>query len=137
MANPRNILDYEGIDGAYATFRIDGVTIVFDADEPGGAAGVGRAVTIGANETVELAADADRILGKLVLVEADGKCNVQIRGGMKLPGGEAATLTPGASIVGALGPGGALGYIRAMAAAEPGRGFILDASDTAAVDVYL
>lgn len=81
---------------------------------------VGRAVAISADDTVKLAADADPVFGKLLKVEADLGCTVQVRGFCTLGGGTAATLTRGRRAIGALN-GGNPGFIRVVntaAAAE-------------------
>ncbi len=108
----------------------------------GGSSQVGLAVTFSAADTVALAADGDAIVGKLMLVESDDKCNVMTEGTMTLPGGNGATLTLGATIVGALNASSAKGYIRSAAsgtAAElvKARGRIENAGTTTAVVVTL
>lgn len=115
MPDPRNVLDFENIGGVYATYKIDGVTIIYDATKPGGSAQIGLAVTLSADDTVALTADADAVEGKLILVESDGKANVQVGGYTTFPGGLSATLTRGTTIVGALGAASARGYIRSAA----------------------
>lgn len=135
-------LSYEGVGAVRAPFEIDGVTITYDADVEGGSNKVGKLVSLTAAGLVETAGDGEEPLGKLILVEADGACLVQVRGFVTLPGGSGATLTPGKKIVGDLGPSSAEGYIREVAtgtAAELGvaRGMIIDASDTDNVVVYL
>ncbi len=112
MPNPRAVHDFEGIGANFATFRIDGVTIVHDPTKPGGSTAVGLAVNEMAGGVVQLTADGQSVKGKLVLVEGDGFCNVQVEGFTDLPGGAAATLTPGTKALGALGAGGARGHIR-------------------------
>lgn len=101
-----------GVGGVYRTYKIDNSTITYDATKTGGSAGVGLAVTFSAADTVELAADADPIVGKLIKVEADNKATVQTDGTMTLPGGDSATLTLNGPIVGDLGAANAKGYIR-------------------------
>ena len=147
MANPRLTVGFEGLDAEYVTMQIDNSSITFDGTKVGGSAQVGLAVTVSANKTIALAQDGDRILGKLINVETGNFATVQHEGGMTLPGGNAATLTPGSAIVGALGAASAHGYIRSIAApggayaqsvatdAGRGRGEILDASDTTKVAV--
>ncbi len=151
MANPRNTVDFEGIGEEYSTFKIDAVTITYDSTQKNGAAAtaIGKAVTLSADGTVALADDNQTVVGKLVLVEADGKATVQTGGFMKLPGGNGATLTLGARIIGAQGAAAAKGYIKAIPAAgaayvqaeqqntDKGRGMIVDASVTTAVVVRL
>jgi hypothetical protein len=141
MANPRNVLDYEGIGSLTASFLIDNSTITYDADEIGGSAQVGLAVTLSAARTVALTADGDAVVGKLILVEADNKATVQVAGFMTLPSGAGASLTRGYKIVGDLDTA-AKGYVREAASGtaaelDKGRGMIVDAADTAAVWVLL
>ena len=104
-----------GVGGVYRTYKIDDSTITYDATKAGGSAQVGLAVALSADDTVALCADGDAVLGKLILVESDDKCNVMTEGTMTLPGGNGATLTLGATIVGALGAASAKGYIRSGA----------------------
>jgi hypothetical protein len=141
MADPRLTLDYEHIDPQTVTFSIDNSTITFDATEPGGSASVGLAVKLSGNATVALTTDGSRVLGKLMLVEWDGKCTVMTGGFMYLPSGAGATLTVGEAVVGDL-DGTDAGYIRAVAtatAAELGHahGTIIDSSDADAVVIRL
>lgn len=133
MPNPRSGVSFEGIDYEGVTAIADGVTITYDATKNGGSAAVGKAVKISASATVALTTDASQVAGKLIHVDPDGKCTVQFEGFMGLPGGTAATLTPGSKVVGALN-GGNPGYIRSVAAATlaevaVARGCIWDASD--------
>ncbi len=142
MPDPRNTLSHEGIAAQFATYSIDGVTIAYDSTRPGGSTGVGLAVTLSGDNTVALCADGDPVLGKLVLVEQDGKCNVQFGGMTTLPGGLAAALTLGTKFVGALGAAAARGYIRSVntaVAAELGRmtGKIQAVADPTNVDVLI
>lgn len=144
MPNPRKTVEFEGIGLLTATFKIDGVTITYDATKAGGADAtmIGKAVTLSADDTVALCADGDAIVGCLMKVESDGYCTVQIGGLTNLPGGASATLTRGTTIVGALGASSAKGYIRSAAsgtAAEliKARGRILRAGVTTAVVVQL
>lgn len=141
MADPRaTLLHVQDAEGRTETFTIDGVSITYSATQTGGSAAVGKAVTLVAG-VLELAADGEAILGKLLKVEPDNTALVQISGFMTLPGGTSATLTQGARIVGDLLVA-AEGYIQAAASGTAAhhvvsRGFIVDASDTAAVVVYL
>lgn len=138
MADPRDTVDFEGIGGRYVTYSHDN-TIVYDADEAGGAAQVGLAVTQtgAADNQVSLVGDGEKVLGKLVLVESDGFCTVQTDGYTTLPGGSGATLTIGSAIVGDLGAASAEGYIQAGTTAGIARGSIVNNDDTAAVKVRL
>jgi hypothetical protein len=141
MADPRNAVSHEGNNAHYETYKADGVTITYDATKAGGSTAVGLAVTLSGDSTVALCADGDAIEGKVILVESDGKVNVQDDGYMTLPGGVSATLTRGSKIVGALGASSAKGYIRTAAASSAellkADGEIIDSSDTANVVVDL
>lgn len=142
MADPRDDIRFDEIGALNATYEIDDSTITYDAAEPNGSAQVGLAVTLADAKTVALADDGDAIEGKLLKVESDGKCVVQVGGYMTLPGGDGATLTEGKKIVGDQGAGAALGYIREVAtatAAELGvaRGRIIDADTATSVVVAL
>ena len=102
---------------------------------------MGLAVHLSAANTVELVGDGEAVYGKLMNVESDGICTVQVGGFMELPGGTSASLTLGKRIVGDLLVS-AEGYIREVdtaQAAELGvaRGMITDAGTTTAVMVYL
>ena len=88
MANPRKVVDFEGIGLLTATYLIDGVTITYDATKAGGSAVVGRAVTLSDDAVVALTEDGDAVEGKLLTVERDGACTVQVGGFCTLPGGE-------------------------------------------------
>lgn len=142
MATGRNDVDFDGIGAEFGTFDADGVDIVYDSTKVGGSVAVGLAVMISGNKTVRLTADGVIVLGKLIQVEPDGKCNVQTDGCMELAQGNAVTVSAGNKVVGALGAAGARGYIRnaaangaayAEAAADDqanARGVVLDATDT-------
>jgi len=141
-SDPRNVVSFESIDAAYATFIPDGTSIVYDGTQIDGAAVaiIGQAVSLSAGSTVQLTNDGDGVSGKLILVESDLKCNVQFEGFMRLPGGLAAALTVGKRIVGATGASAARGFIREVntaTAAELGRmaGRIIDATDATNVIV--
>lgn len=141
MADPRLTPSNLGVDPEYRTYLIDASTILYSATTANGSAQVGLAVTFSAAKTVALTADGDRVVGKLIQVEPNSICRVQIEGPVTLPAGTGASLTLGKAIVGAL-LGAAKGYIREVAtgtAAELGRetGWIVDATDTANVEVEL
>lgn len=144
-------VDYTDIRYDAITAKIDGVTIVFDPTQPNNAAAtmIGKAVSLSANDTVQLAADGDAIYGKLLKVEPDGAfCTVQRWGMVTLPAGTGAVLTLGRTVVGALLVA-ARGYIRQTVApgatyvqaeateAARGRGTIVNNADTTAVVVDL
>lgn len=136
MANPRSIVDFTDLDAHFTSYKYDG-TIVYDATLVGNSAKVGLAVTLTGSsaQTVSTVADGEKIDGKLIRVESDGFCTVQDRGYMTLPGGNGASLTLGSSIVGALNPSAAEGYIKAATTAGIAKGSIIDASDAANVVV--
>lgn len=142
MADPRNAVDFDGINAVYETYLIDNSTITYSATAINGSAKVGLAVALSAASTIETAGNGEEVLGKLIKVEADGKAVVQTGGHVTLPAGNGASLTLGKKIVGALNASSAEGYIREVAtgaAAELGvaRGMIVDASVTTAVKVRL
>jgi hypothetical protein len=142
MPDPRNVVNFESIDANYATFSTDGVTIVYDVTQIDGAAvtTIGQAASLSAGSTVQLAADAQAVIGKLILVESDAKATVQIEGFQRLPGGLSATLTLGSHVVGALGAASARGFIRSASGSTAAEiilmaGRIIDATDTTNVIV--
>ena len=142
MANPRLAVDNEEVAAVFASFKIDDSTITYLATEDGGSAQVGLAVHLSAADTVQLVGDGEAVLGKLISVESDGICTVQVGGFMELPGGASATLTLGTAIIGDLGASSAEGYIRSAASATAAelilcRGIITNAGTTTAVVVYL
>jgi hypothetical protein len=139
MANPRAVVDYEGVGVRRLTYVADG-TIVFDMTKANGSAQAGLACQITGANTVGLTVDGSDVEGRIERVESDGMVVVQRHGGCSLPGGNGATLTPGSKIVGALLVGGGGGGIRTAASAGDAllaRGEILDASTPAAVKVML
>lgn len=133
MADPRDAWAQNDVDLEYDTYLIDDSTITYSATAPYGStvAGLNLAVSLSADGTVKLAADAEAIVGRLELVEADNKAKVAVRGKrMRFKGGTSATLTRGFKIVGDLLVA-APGYVREAAsgtAAElnKGRGYIID-----------
>ena len=140
MADPRKVTAYDEIGFGAETFSVDNSTITYSATAAGGAAAtmIGKAVSLSADRTVALCADGDAVLGKLILVEPDGKCTVQTRGYVTLPAGASATVTRGTGIVGALGASSARGYIRSAASGTAAetvkeRGIIVDDEATAVV----
>lgn len=140
MANPRAIVDFEGVNNYRVTVPYDNSTITYSATADGGSASVGLAVTLNSSDQAALCADAEFVFGKLISVEADGMCTIE-RGYVTLPGGTSASLTRGKQIVGDLLVA-AKGYIREVdtsTAAELGvmNGAIIDPSTTTAVVVNL
>jgi hypothetical protein len=139
MADPREDVKFEGIGYQAITYTHDS-TIVYDIDEVGGSAQVGLAVTLETDGEVSLVGTGEEVEGKLVKVEPGGIAVVQVGGIMTLPGGDSATLTVGARIVGDLGAASAEGYIQAAAAGTAAdhvvsRGRIIDNDTTTAVVV--
>lgn len=144
MADPRKDTAYDGIGFKAATYAIDDSTITYDATKTNGADAtmIDKAVSLSADGTVQLASDGEAIEGKLLLVEPDGFCTVQVGGFCTLPGGSGATLTRGVGIVGALGASSAKGYIRIAASGTAAetvkeRGRIVENGTTTAVVVDL
>lgn len=144
MADPRAATDLQGIGIRVATYAIDGVTIVYDGTKANGAPTtmIGKAVMLSAAKTVALTSDGAAVEGKLINVASDGFAAVQVGGYCDLPGGAAAALTLGKTIVGAVGAAAARGYIRETGTATAaelgvGRGRIVDAGTTTAVMVDL
>lgn len=144
MADPRNAVNNEAFAEPtdYVTFHIDNSTITYDSAQVGGSAQVGLVVTYSADDTVQLIGDGEAVVGKLIKVESDDKCVVQVKGWMTLPAGDGATVTRGSKIVGDLGVASAEGYVRDVntaVAAELGvqRGMISNVADTAAIVVKL
>ena len=79
MADPRSANSTrDGIAPRVATYKIDNSDITFDAAQTNGSAVVGRAVTLSASDTVRLVGDAGAVHGKLLKVEDDGFCSVQV-----------------------------------------------------------
>jgi hypothetical protein len=148
MADPRALFAAEGVGAEYISPKFDS-TIVYDSTKSGGSASVGLGVTMVADKQVGLTQDGDVVVGKLIRVQSDGFCTVQIHGGMTLPAGNGATVTFNSRIVGALGAASAKGFIRNIAATtgayvqatatetQKARGIILDAATSTAVLVYL
>lgn len=142
MSNPRANVAFDDIDIVTATFTADGADIVYSATVAGGSSAVGFAVTT-TGETggvIALAGDGERVTGKLLKVEADGKCTVQVGGFCKLPGGTSATLTQGLKIVGDLGGVSTTdrGYVQAVSTQHTvSRGEIIDSTTATAVVVEL
>ena len=137
-ADVRGVVDFEGIGARRSTFTVDG-SIVYDAREVGNSPQVGLAVQLTGTERVGLATDGSEVLGRLERVEQDLFAVVQHQGGCSLPGGNAATLTPGSQIVGALLPGGGGGGIRTALVTDShnARGNILNSADPTAVKLML
>jgi hypothetical protein len=117
VSDVRATVRHEGNHARYETYKIDGTEITYSATAAGGSAQVGLAVALSADDTVDLCGDGEPVLGKLIAVEADGFCTVQIGGFCTLPGGTSATLTLYTKIVGDLLVS-AKGYIQTFAASS-------------------
>jgi hypothetical protein len=119
MADPRADVGSVDVDLEFATFKIDNSTITYSktADYGSASAGVNLMVSISANDTVQLVSDAEALAGRLEEVYSDNFARVAVRAKrMKMKGGDAATLTLGSKMVGALGAASAKGYVRSVAA---------------------
>ena len=141
MTDPRAITMLPGVQEGFATFEYD-TSSVYNVTLPGGSAQIGLAVSLTGNATVGLAVDGSQVEGVLVKVADDGFCTVQNLGFCVMPAGNAASLTVGKRIVGAVNASSAGGYIREVntaTAAELGRcaHTIVDPSTTTAVVVEL
>lgn len=142
MADLRIVFDINGLPPIVSTTMAFGNTITFDSTQSGDSAAVGLAVTGSGDGQCDLVADAQSVIGQLKHVQKNGQCTVQLMGGVKLPGGNGATLTDGTKIVGALGAASAKGFIRSVAAATlaevaVARHLILSAADPTNVQVFL
>ena len=140
--DPRKRIRYEGIGFRAITLKIDASTITYSATEENGSAAVGMAVTLKADDTVELAGDGEFVAGKLLEVFADNTCTVQIAGFCTLPAGAGASTTLGYPIVGDLDGNSAEGYVREVASATAaeickGRGKIWADDTTTALVIEL
>lgn len=141
MSNARSTVDFTEIKPLRITCIADASTVTFDRTYAGGSASIGLAVNLSASKTIQLAGDQEMVLGVLTNVEPDGMCTVQVGGVCTFKGGTSATLTPGSRIVGDLLVS-AKGYVQTVATdsaahVAAGRGVILDASTTTAVQVLL
>jgi hypothetical protein len=114
MANPRKTVDFTGIQYHADTYIGDGSTILYDPLQPFGSAQAGKWVSLSADMTVQLANDADDLVGRVELVEPDGMVVVQTGGYALAPAGASAAVTRGKKICGALGAASARGYVRAI-----------------------
>lgn len=101
------------------TFKCDGTDILYDETQPGGSDVVGRAVMLSGNGIVRLVGEGNRVLGKLILVEAGNVCTVLVGGGGDLLKGDGA-IAAGDRIVGNTRTGAARttrGFVRGVVAA--------------------
>ena len=94
-------------------FSIDNSTITFERGVGNGTSHVGRWCSLSADMTVQLAADGEGLVGKLLKVQANGLATLEFEGArMKADAGDGITLVRGRGIVGALGAASARGYVR-------------------------
>ncbi len=142
MPAGRSQVAYDDIRYDAITMKIDNVTITHDVTKANGIgviAGSGPAVSLSADDTVQLAADAQAIFGKLLKVEPDGFATIQRWGFVTLP--SSGTITRGTRIVGALSTA-LRGFVRSAVAATAAevavaRGDVVNIADTANVVVDL
>lgn len=96
------------------TFQGDGETIKYDVTKPGRADAVGKAFRINEDGKGVLVADGEAIDGKVLEVDDDHKfTGAYMFGGLLLPIGDNQTVARGDTLVGALGPSNAKGYVKA------------------------
>lgn len=131
----------------YHTYKADGADIVYSASAAHGSAVVGRAVMLSGAGIVRLAGAGDLVLGKLIQVEPDGYCLVQVGGVTDLPAGDNGaavnnqivgdTLSAARGYIRSVAtPGGAYAQAAATDAAR-GRHVVLDAAVSTAIEVLL
>ena len=97
------------------TLQGDGTTIKYDITKPNRSDAVGKAYRINPTTGLgELVGNGEAFDGKVIDVDDDHKFTaVFMSGGVKLPLGTNATVTKGDTLVGALGPSSAKGYVKA------------------------
>lgn len=115
------------------TFQGDGETIKYDITKPGRSDAVGKAFRINADGKGVLVADGEAIDGKVLEVDDDHKfTGAYLFGGLLLPIGDKQTVTRGDTLVGALGPSNAKGYVKAAGSITA---LPTDLADLAAADI--
>ncbi|MEJ7763497.1 MAG: hypothetical protein WKF80_11960 [Thermomicrobiales bacterium] len=139
--DPRKTVQYDGIHFRTSEGHVD-ASIVYSKTVAGGSVSVGKAVRLTGNRIFGLATTGTEVAGRLVLVESDGVCTVQVGGFMELPA--AAAIPFGSRVVG----GVVAGNIRALAApsatyvasegteAAAAKGQVWDGSVPASIVVY-
>lgn len=135
MSSVRNIVSFQDLYVQTATFKYN-ADFTYSNSAVNGSTATGLAVKMVADQQVGLTTDASHVLGKLLFVHDDVFCTVQTGGYAFMPVGNAATVTAGTKIVGALGAASAKGYVRSVAAATlaevaVARGVIVDSSTAA------
>ena len=149
MPDPRNTVAFDEVATRRVTYKIDNVTIIYDKTKTKGSAQVGFAVGLSDDGIVELVNDNNVIEGKLDEVFPDNKASVIVDGYAFLPAGAAAAVAIGRKVIGALGPAGARGFVKAVPAASApptqaevnaalnGRGAIVANDDTTKLVIRL
>jgi hypothetical protein len=135
MADPRTVIVYDEIGIQRQTLIADGVTILYDSTKAGGSVSVGLAVSLSANDTVQLAGDGETVIGQLDWVEKDLKCSVAVKGFLIFKGGTTPALVRGAGIIGALSTA-AKGFVKGAGAATNGKGTVFNDTATAVVVLF-
>ena len=100
------------------TFQGDGTTIKYDATKPNRSEAVGKAFKLNADGKAELVGDGEEFDGKVIggVNDKHQFTGAYMFGGLRLPLGTGATVKKGDTLVGALGPSKAKGYVKAATA---------------------
>ena len=141
----RDAIDREGNAVSIQTYRVDGSTITYEPEQKNGSSKVNKAVkiaTAGPDSTVALTTAGSQVLGKLLKVEPDGGCSVEVGGYMRLPLGTGASATVGRGVIGATGASSAPGFVKpadpaVLAEVAAARGWIDESIDSGTVLVKL
>ena len=100
---------------ATTTLKGDGVTIKYDVTKPNRSDAVGKAYRMNADGKAELVGDGEEFDGKVTHVDDNHNITAAyLFAGLRLPLGDSATVAKGDKLVGALGPGSAKGYVKAV-----------------------
>lgn len=143
MADPRSAgvaNQRTGTTPRVLSYKIDGTDIVYEAAPiTNGSSKAGLAVMLSGNGIVRLTADGARVLGRLLKVDDDGWCSVQVGGVVQLP--SSGTITVNTQIVGAL-LSAARGYVRSevlatLADVANAAHNVLDVSDVNNIEIDL
>ena len=105
-------------------FDVDGSTITYDRTKANGSEQVGLWCSLSDNMEIQLAADGQGLVGKLIKVQANGLGVVAYDAALiKVNPGTGVTLVRDRGLVGALGASSARGYVRnpILADTEAGR----------------
>ena len=91
------------------------VTIKYDVTKPNRSDAVGKAYRMNADGKAELVGDGDAFDGKVTHVDFENNITAAyLFAGLRLPIGDGETVSKGDKLVGALGPGSAKGYVKAV-----------------------